>query len=142
MGIAYAISKLGVGQASSAGQATGQFRGAIDFPLASTAQAMRAREVTMTPLIRQLLQECIKGEPADAFVLTRKNYKPVGDFRGSWETTAPAKAGVPGLLFHDLRYTAVRNMIRAGIPERVALVARPPDTPRKRNSQRWHDDPL
>ena len=113
-----------------------------------TTKNSEGREVVMTDAVYTLLSACIIGKKADDFVFTRKNGKPVHDFRTTWEN-ACVRAGVgtivcarcqgpkiagqqctkcktrnskySGLIFHDLRRTAARNLRRAGIAEGVIM---------------------
>jgi integrase len=55
-----------------------------------------------------------------AALVFHQDGEPVGDFRKAWATACQA-AGVPNNLFHDLGCTTARNMVRAGVPERVAM---------------------
>jgi integrase len=57
-------------------------------------------------------------------IKTKENPNPswvaIGDLRKVWES-ACAKSGLTGRIFHDLRRSAVRNLVRSGVQERVAM---------------------
>ena len=60
------------------------------------------------------------NRPATAFVFCNHLGRPIGDFRKSWKP-ACVRAGLPGKLVHDLRRSAVRNMLAAGLSEADAM---------------------
>lgn len=62
----------------------------------------------------------IEMQPRTSEYLFARGAKPIKDFRESWDL-ACQRAGLPNLLFHDLRRTAVRNLRRAGVPETVIM---------------------
>lgn len=74
----------------------------------------------MAAWLEMLLARCRLQAPHSKYLFIWGDGTPIKDFRGSWEKACES-AGLPGLLFHDLRRTAVRNMIRAGVPEKIAM---------------------
>jgi integrase len=53
------------------------------------------------------------------FIFQRKG-RQVGEFRKAWKRACKA-AGLTGKLVYDLRRTAVRNMVRAGVDPAIAM---------------------
>jgi integrase len=85
----------------------------------ATSKTQEGRVLVLDEELWDLLERCWQEQASVPWVFHRKRGK-IGDFRKAWKT-ACKKAGIPGKLFHDLRRTAVRNMVRAGVPERVAM---------------------
>jgi integrase len=97
-----------------------------------TTKNDEAREIPIGDELFQVLkfqrEERDREYPACPWVFHREG-KPLVDFRGAWEAGCLAaglwkgdpKTGKPTKLFHDLRRTGVRNLVRAGAPERVVM---------------------
>jgi integrase len=62
-------------------------------------------------------ESCPENNP---FVFHGERGQPVSNHLNGWNEACEA-AGLAGLLFHDLRRSAVRNMKRAGVQDKVAM---------------------
>lgn len=79
----------------------------------------QGRTIKMTAEVFELVSECVKDKKPNDVLFTWPSGKPIIDFRGAWKAMTK-KAGLPGLLVHDFRRSAVRNLIRAGVSRDVA----------------------
>jgi integrase len=90
---------------------------------ASDTKNRTARTIPLSEELYQALAELRAerdwGRPHCEHVFVR-NGKPVMWFNKAWRSTCKA-VGLEGLLFHDLRRSAVRNLVRSGVPEGVAM---------------------
>lgn len=102
-----------------------------------TTKSDEPRKVKMTSEVFELIRACVSGKNPDDYVFTREDGSPVVDFRDDWYALCvvcklgewvPSKRkngkefkAYRGLNVHDLRRSAVRNLIRAGVPERVCM---------------------
>lgn len=78
------------------------------------------RVMPLSGELLQIIERAHSRRRLDCLYVFHRSGEPIGDFRKSW-SKACHSAGVGSLLVHDLRRTAVRNMVRAGIPDRVAM---------------------
>lgn len=93
-----------------------------------TTKNNEARAIPLDPeLLEQLrFQRAARDaqHPACPWVFFGETGDRIRSFRGSWlaacKVAGYAEADRPTVLFHDLRRTGVRNLVRAGVPEKVA----------------------
>jgi integrase len=78
------------------------------------------RTLYMEPELWDMMKALQKNRRHVCPYVFDSNGHKIGDFRKPWKKSCKI-IGKPELLFHDLRRSGVRNMVRAGIPERVVM---------------------
>jgi integrase len=77
------------------------------------------RTISLLRELRDMLK-IEREKNSDAEFVFIRSHQPISSFKKAWKSACD-RAKLPGLLFHDFRRTRVRNLVRAGVPERVAM---------------------
>jgi integrase len=96
----------------------------------------KPRVLPLRDELAEIIERAREARRADCVFVFHVKGQPIGDFRKAWHKACvsaglgyfekigegrKAKKVYHGLLIHDLRRSAVRNMVAAGIPEKVAM---------------------
>lgn len=84
------------------------------------SKTKKGRVLPIPPPLRAVLERRLAARALDCPLVFHVEGHPMGDWRKTWRTACQA-AGVPQLVLHDCRRTAVRNLVRAGVPDKVAM---------------------
>jgi integrase len=87
---------------------------------AENSKNRTARTVPLVGELAELIERRRAQMSPKTSLIFHHDGQRIGDFRRAW-ATACKLAGCSGRLVHDLRRTAVRDMVRAGTPQSVAM---------------------
>lgn len=68
----------------------------------------------------EIVVRYMQGKNLDDYLITRSNGLPIRSMKDGWREIA-TRAGLPGMIFQDLRRTAARNMLSAGVSASVVM---------------------
>jgi integrase len=97
------------------------FQGGVVRIEPGNTKNQEGRTFPMNEELRDLLLSQRKKSSALCPWVFNRNGKQIKSYRGDW-AQATKKSGLVGRIPHDLRRSAVRNFLRAGIPERAAML--------------------
>ncbi len=81
----------------------------------------QARTFYLDTELKKVFSEAFRARRLDCPFVFHRDGEQIKSFKKAWKT-ACHQVSLDGRLFHDFRRTAVRNMVRAGINERVAMM--------------------
>jgi integrase len=70
--------------------------------------------------VARVLRDAAGQRRLDCLFVFHHDGRPIRSHYGAWRKAATT-AGLGGLMLHDFRRSAARNLVRAGVPERVAM---------------------
>jgi hypothetical protein len=94
--------------------------GTVRLPPSSNKTRQGRVLVLSEPLCQVIERRLQQREMRLALVFIDDQGRDIKQWRPVWEQATEA-AGCPGVRFHDIRRTVVRNLIRAGVPEGMAM---------------------
>ena len=86
----------------------------------SGAKTGEGRALPLRGEWRTIINRRLKRRRLGVVNIFHRDGRKMGEYRKTWKTACKA-AGVSGRIPYDLRRTAIRNMVRAGVPERTAM---------------------
>jgi integrase len=92
----------------------------------SITKNKRGRALKLEGAVRTIIERRLKARRLDCVlifhrIIKAKAGRPIGDFWAMWRKALEGANLPPGRLFHDLRRSAVRNLIRSGVDPSIAL---------------------
>ena len=93
--------------------------GTVRLPPSSN-KTRKGRVLVLSEPLRHVIERRLQLRTDEQPLVFHTRGRGIRDWRKAWGR-ATREAGCPGVLFHDIRRTVVRNLVRAGVPERMAM---------------------